>query len=131
MRICCVTAVFIGINALIVSASAQAVAQVVTSARRVVLMEIMLPGDDRKLRLGAKEGEMASLVVDGMGSFGFTPKLITSDEKLIEVAIFETTGDKPKLLGKVDVSISQEIVKSKTSPSFGLRVHRVVQLADE
>lgn len=104
------------------TASAQSRVQ---SGSHVVRLGIVVSKDKPQMQVMVKDGEMGVLQVDGGGRFGFTPTVSPAQSKTVTVEIFDAAGKEPKSLGKVDLQVGAEIVDTKTTPSFGLRVSEV------
>jgi hypothetical protein len=96
--------------------------------KRVVFMEITVPKKGvPPMGVTTHEDETATLSVDGVGNFGFQPTIPKDDTNAVVVAIFDLGSTPSRRLGDVKVPIAGTVVQSKTTPSFGIRVLRVVQ----
>jgi hypothetical protein len=93
--------------------------------KRSVEMEIALPnGAVARAATPEEEGVIVKLV-DGR-RFGFVPTFPHGDDSVVMVSIWNVDGKPVRKLGSVDVEVGGQSVRSDTSPSFGVRVARVI-----
>ncbi len=103
-------------------------APVTQSAAQVVIMQIGVPKKGMPpVQLRAREGETVTISVDGVGRFGFEPRVRKDDESTVTVAVFDLASEPARRLGDTEVKAGGKVVQSKTSPSFGIQVLRVAQ----
>lgn len=94
--------------------------------RRSVEMEITLR-NRAVARAAAPEDEGVIVkLVDGT-RFGFVPTLPRSDDPVVAVSIWDVDRKPMQKSGIVNVEVGGPMVHSDTSPSFGLRVVRVIK----
>jgi hypothetical protein len=101
---------------------------VISSAprKRSIEMEITLPnGAVARAATTEEEGVIVKLV-DGR-RFGFVPILPHGNDVVAMVGIWDVDRKPVQKLGSVNVEVGGVIVHSDTSPSFGLRVARVIE----
>ncbi len=65
--------------------------------------------------------------VTDVGKFAFEPSFPKNDSKTVTVTIFDLESTPGHRLGEVHLTAAGPAVQSNTSPSFGIRVLRVVQ----
>jgi hypothetical protein len=114
-----------GIGAARVDAAIQATVQ---SPKRVVVMAITLPKKGvPPITMTTREGEAATLSIDGVGKIGFEPTFRKGDDSTVIVTIFDVASSPSQKLGEAEVPVAGKLVQSKTSPSFGIQIVRVSQ----
>lgn len=95
------------------------------ATRRVVRMSVLpvnAPKDVQPSQVTTPEGEAGSVHVEGLGQFGFTPRLQAGNDKTVIVVITSLAKSPPQELGRIDVTVGGKPVKSKTTPSFEVQV---------
>jgi hypothetical protein len=96
--------------------------------KRSVFLEITVPKKGvPPLHVAAAEGDSATMDITDVGKFAFEPTFPKNDSTAVTVAIFDRGTTPKRRLGEVQLSAGGIAVQSKTSPSFGIRVLRVVQ----
>lgn len=94
--------------------------------KRSVEMEIILPNGAAP-RVAVPEAEGAIVRLPDRSGFGFVPTIREGDDPLtVVVAIWDVDAKPNRRLGHVEVVVGAPAVKSDTSPSFGIRVLRVI-----
>ena len=114
-----------GSGAVRVDAAVQATVQ---WPKRVVVMAITVPKKGvPPITITTREGEAATLSIDGVGKIGFEPTFRKGDESTVIVTIFDVASSPSQKLGEAEVPVAGKPVQSKTSPSFGIQIVRVIQ----
>jgi hypothetical protein len=112
--------------ALVVFASLSMSALASVPRRRSVDMEITLPnGAATRVTVPEDEGVVVKLV-DGT-RFGFVPTLPHDDDSPVVVSIWDVDRKPIRKLGSLTVEVGGESVHTDTSPSFGVRVVRIIK----
>jgi TonB family protein len=91
-------------------------------------LRITLPdgGVSPEYETGLNDGIGVTLAKDGVGRFGFAASIDWSTTpSVVRVEIFDGGGITPVRLGVVEVPAGTGVVKSTTSPSFGLEIVRL------
>jgi hypothetical protein len=98
------------------------------STKRVVVMAITVPKKGvPPISVTTREGETATLSVDGVGKIGFEPTFRKNDESTVIVTVFDVASSPSQKLGEAEVPVAGKPVQSKTSPSFGIQIVKVTQ----
>lgn len=94
--------------------------------KRSVQIEITLPnGAVARAAVPEDEGVVVKLV-DGT-RFGFVPTLPRDEDAIVAIAIWDVDRKPMEKLGSVTIDTGGPMVRSDTSPSFGIRVVRVIK----
>jgi streptogramin lyase len=94
--------------------------------KRSVEMEITLPnGSAPRVIVPEDEGAIVKLP-DGK-RFGFVPTLRSADGTAVAVGIWDVDSVPFHKVGQVEVDVGGPVTHSDTSPSFGIRIVRVVK----
>jgi hypothetical protein len=93
--------------------------------KRSVDLEITLPtGATPRAIVGDTVG--AAVTLPNGTRYGFVPT-IQADGKAVVVKIWEIDSVPSRMLGSVEVEDGGPVVRSDTTPSFGLRVVRIIR----
>jgi len=113
---------------LLLLASAAAAAVAYAAPRKPwVEMDITLPSGETP-RVLVREDEGALVRLTSGIRFGFVPSIRQGPAPLhVVVAIWDVDTEPNNRLGEVEAVVGGDRVQSKTSPSFGLRVTRVIR----
>ncbi len=95
-----------------------------SAVRLEIQMEVLLPNGATP-QLTVLAGTAATVQLSGAGSFSFVPTLKAGDPSVVVVEIFDlsTTPRLPPF--QLEVSIGGEVVRSLSTPEFGVRITRV------
>jgi hypothetical protein len=94
--------------------------------QRSVELEITLPHGGTP-RVIVPEGEGATIKLPNGSRFGFVPTLPRDDDARVVVGIWDVDSVPFHKLGQVEVDVGGPVTHSDTSPSFGIRILRVVK----
>ncbi len=94
--------------------------------KRSVEMEITLPNGAAP-RVVVREDERAVVKLPDRTRFGFVPTIRGGDGTAVVVGIWDVDSVPLRKLGSVEADVGGAVVRSDTSPSFGLRVARVIK----
>lgn len=98
-----------------------------TAARkRTLTVEITLP-TKAVARPTVPEGEGFVVTLPDGTRFGFVPTISPDGEAVVTVDIWDLNRKPMHKLGSVTIEAGGSMVRSDTSPSFGVRVLRVIQ----
>jgi hypothetical protein len=102
------------------------------AAKHAITLQVTTPGtpgkDSRQALITIREGEIGVLEVPELGRFGFQPTFATNSKSRIVAVIFDHRETPPRRLGDVNLEVTGSEVQTKTSPSFLIRVFRVVEI---
>jgi hypothetical protein len=108
-------------------AAAAAAAAAGQSGTRVVHLEVWAAKDAPPLRISVRENETLITEIKDAGTFGFEVKFRDRRASTVLLVIFDAETSPHVLLGAVEVPVNGKRVESNTSPSFGLRIVRIVE----
>jgi TonB family protein len=91
-----------------------------------VRLTIDLPNGSTTALVIARAGGFAVIDLPGTGQFGFGAAEVPGSSNL-KITIYEISNGVQRLLGSVDVAPESHMVRSATTPSFGIEVARVVR----
>jgi hypothetical protein len=83
--------------------------------------------DAHESQVVIREGEVMTMVIPNLGRFEFEPLFRPGNDDTIVIAIWESNTTGGRRLGEVEVPVDGALVRSATTPSFGLRVVGPVQ----
>jgi hypothetical protein len=108
---------------LVVLATTASFAQAMAPSRDV-LLELNLPnGWTPQLRI--VEGETGTVELPRVGRFGFVPRMQDSGNVVV-VDVFDLNRTPHPRLGQLEAIVGGEIVRSRTTSDFGVRVLRII-----
>lgn len=73
------------------------------------------------IQVTTREGEEAVVEIKNVGKFGLTPRF-SKDARVIMLTISDRSTDAGPQVAEVEVPTNQQIVRSGTRPSFGIRL---------
>src|ERR1700688_5327789 len=94
--------------------------------KRSVEMEITLPNGAAP-RVIVLEDEGAIVRLPDGRRFGFVPTVRSDNDAAVVVGIWDVDSVPYHKLGQVEVDVAGPVTHSATSPSFGIRIVRVVK----
>src|SRR5438309_10476771 len=106
--------------------SASGVAASAPARKRSVDMEITLP-NGAVARAAAPEDEGVIVRLVDTARFGFVPTLPRDNETPVVFTVWDVDAKPMHKLGTVTVETGGGMVRTDTSPSFGIRVLRVIK----
>jgi hypothetical protein len=96
------------------------------SRKRSVEMEITLP-NGAVPRAIVPEDEGVSIKLPDLRRFGFVPTIRNGDVVLVVIALWDLDRVPIRLMGHIETAVGGPAVYSDTSPSFGVRILRVIK----
>jgi hypothetical protein len=90
--------------------------------RRSVVLEIELPNHATP-QLRIQDGGTGTASVPDLGKYGFVPAI---KDGTVVVTIFDLGRTPHERLGEVEGAVGGAVVRSGTTPQFGIRVVRVI-----
>jgi hypothetical protein len=90
---------------------------------RSVVMDLNLPnGATPRLRIA--DGGVGSAEIPDVGKFGFVPRIQT-DRNTIVIEVLDLKTTPHKRLARVEAAVGGEMVRTDSTPQFGIRVVRI------
>jgi hypothetical protein len=90
---------------------------------RSIVIDLNLPnGPTPRLRIA--DGGVGSAEIPNIGKFGFAPKVQTEGSTVV-VEVLDLNTTPQKRLARVEVSVGGEMVRTDSTPQFGIRIVRI------